>query len=98
MVPSSTQRPPGQSVSLLQRRGPQTVVLAKARLNAYFNEKNKDAAFADYDAVVIITDHDNIDYARIAREARLIVDTRDVMRKFDADRTKVFGLLSSPRA
>ncbi|MBV6404571.1 MAG: isoleucine--tRNA ligase [Flavobacteriales bacterium] len=27
---------------------PQTVVLAKARLNAYFNEKNKDAAFADY--------------------------------------------------
>ncbi len=27
---------------------PQTVVLAKARLNAYFNEKNQDAAFADY--------------------------------------------------
>jgi UDP-N-acetyl-D-glucosamine dehydrogenase len=51
-----------------------------------------DVAFADYDAVVIITDHDNIDYARIAREARLIVDTRDVMRKFDADRSTVFGL------
>lgn len=27
---------------------PQTVVLAKARLNAYFNEKNKDSAFGDY--------------------------------------------------
>ena len=27
---------------------PQTVVLAKARLNAYFNEKNQDASFDDY--------------------------------------------------
>jgi isoleucyl-tRNA synthetase len=27
---------------------PQTVVLAKARLNAYFSEKNKDASFGDY--------------------------------------------------
>ncbi|MBP7514392.1 MAG: isoleucine--tRNA ligase [Flavobacteriales bacterium] len=27
---------------------PQTVVLAKARLNAYFNEKNQDASFEDY--------------------------------------------------
>lgn len=27
---------------------PQTVVLAKARLSAYFNEKNKDGSFSDY--------------------------------------------------
>lgn len=27
---------------------PQTVVLAKSRLNAYFNEKNKDASFEEY--------------------------------------------------
>lgn len=30
------------------------------------------------DAIVIITDHDNIDYAMIARYARLAVDTRNV--------------------
>ncbi|WP_349360310.1 nucleotide sugar dehydrogenase [Stappia sp.] len=34
------------------------------------------AAIAGYDAVVIATDHDAFDYEMIAREAKLIVDTR----------------------
>jgi len=33
------------------------------------------------DAVIIITDHTNIDYKRIARHAKLIIDTRGVYRK-----------------
>jgi len=49
-------------------------------------------SFADYDCVVIVTDHDNFDYPRIAREAQLIVDTRDVMRKHTTDRTNIVGL------
>jgi UDP-N-acetyl-D-glucosamine dehydrogenase len=35
------------------------------------------AAIADFDAVLIVTDHDNIDYARLVEVARLVVDTRN---------------------
>ena len=31
------------------------------------------------DAVLVVTDHDNVDWGLVAREARLVVDTRDVM-------------------
>jgi UDP-N-acetyl-D-glucosamine dehydrogenase len=33
-----------------------------------------------YDAVVIVTDHDDIDYQLLARHSRLIVDTRNAIR------------------
>jgi UDP-N-acetyl-D-glucosamine dehydrogenase len=36
-----------------------------------------DAALAGHDAVLIATDHDVVDYARVARFARLVVDTRN---------------------
>jgi UDP-N-acetyl-D-glucosamine dehydrogenase len=36
--------------------------------------------FGDYDAVVVVTDHSDVDYARMRREAQIIVDTRDVFR------------------
>jgi UDP-N-acetyl-D-glucosamine dehydrogenase len=39
-----------------------------------------DASFADYDAVVIVTDHRNIDYGRMVKEASLIIDTRNATR------------------
>ncbi len=35
----------------------------------------------EQDAVVIVTDHDNVDFGSIADHAQLIVDTRGVMRK-----------------
>jgi len=38
-----------------------------------------------YDAVLIATDHAALDYELIARSARLVVDTRGVMRGFDAE-------------
>jgi UDP-N-acetyl-D-glucosamine dehydrogenase len=36
---------------------------------------------ACYDAILIATDHDSVDYALIHDHARLIVDTRNVMEK-----------------
>ncbi|MBK1696004.1 nucleotide sugar dehydrogenase [Rhodovibrio salinarum] len=36
---------------------------------------------ADYDAVLIATDHDDIDYATIAESAALVIDTRNAMAK-----------------
>jgi UDP-N-acetyl-D-glucosamine dehydrogenase len=35
---------------------------------------------ADADLVIIVTDHSTVDYARVGRVARLVVDTRGVMR------------------
>jgi UDP-N-acetyl-D-glucosamine dehydrogenase len=32
-----------------------------------------------YDAVVVVTDHDAVDYRLIGRHARLIVDTRNAL-------------------
>jgi UDP-N-acetyl-D-glucosamine dehydrogenase len=34
-----------------------------------------------YDAVVIVTDHDGIDYGLLANHSRLIIDTRNVMQR-----------------
>lgn len=50
------------------------------------------ASFADWDAIVIVTDHDAVDYARMAKEAKLIIDTRDVLRRFTTERHNVVGL------
>ena len=35
------------------------------------------AAISAYDAVLIVTDHDDVDYVALAKHARLIVDTRN---------------------
>lgn len=37
-----------------------------------------------YDAVVIVTDHDDVDYALVSKHAKLVVDTRNMMAPFDA--------------
>jgi UDP-N-acetyl-D-glucosamine dehydrogenase len=52
----------------------------------------KTTSFADYDAVVIVTDHTSIDYPRLVKEAKLIVDTRDALRKVPADPAKIVRL------
>ena len=39
------------------------------------------ATIADHDAVLVATDHDDIDYPLIAAHARLIVDTRNVFAR-----------------
>ncbi len=38
-------------------------------------------SIAAYDAAVIITDHDDVDYGLLANHARLLVDTRNVMHR-----------------
>jgi UDP-N-acetyl-D-glucosamine dehydrogenase len=39
------------------------------------------ADFARFDAVLIVTDHDAIDYVELAKHARLVVDTRNACRR-----------------
>lgn len=50
------------------------------------------SSFADYDAVVIVTDHAGLDRERLLREAKLVVDTRDALHGIPGDRSKVYGL------
>ncbi|MBI3200167.1 MAG: nucleotide sugar dehydrogenase [Myxococcales bacterium] len=49
-------------------------------------------SFAAWDCVVIVTDHEKLDRARLLREAKLVVDTRDALRGVEGDRSKVYGL------
>ena len=47
-------------------------------------------AIAGCDAVMVVTDHRNIDYHLIWRSSKLILDTRNALKEFDGD--KVFRL------
>jgi UDP-N-acetyl-D-glucosamine dehydrogenase len=38
-----------------------------------------------YDAIAILTDHAKVDYARVVREAKLVIDTRNATRKVRAE-------------
>jgi UDP-N-acetyl-D-glucosamine dehydrogenase len=42
-----------------------------------------DSLVSESDCVVIVTDHSPVDYARVVRHARLVIDTRNVTRKLD---------------
>jgi UDP-N-acetyl-D-glucosamine dehydrogenase len=48
--------------------------------------------YGRYDAVVIVTDHSDVDYARMLREAKIVVDTRNVLRDVEGDKSKVVRL------
>ena len=56
-----------------------------------------DAALAEADAVVIVTDHKSVDYQRVVRESAIVVDTRNVTAGLDAGRARIVSL-ASPRA
>lgn len=47
------------------------------------------AAFGAYDACLICTDHDGVDYEALVRAARLVVDTRNATGKVVSDRDKI---------
>jgi UDP-N-acetyl-D-glucosamine dehydrogenase len=47
------------------------------------------------DAVVIVTDHKNVDYQRVVDLATLVVDTRNVTSKLEPGRAMVIGLASN---
>ncbi len=38
-----------------------------------------------YDAVVIVTDHSGVDYRAVARDAKIVIDTRNAMKSLRAD-------------
>ena len=50
------------------------------------------------DCVIIVTDHTDVDYAKVARHAPLVVDTRGVLRNVESGNGRVVGLSQSGQA
>ncbi len=48
-----------------------------------------DEVLRQSDVVLVVTDHSSIDYARVVREARLVVDSRNATRKVTDGRDKI---------
>ena len=42
-----------------------------------------------HDCVIIVTDHDAVDYALVGRHARLIIDTRNAMARVDDPKARI---------
>jgi UDP-N-acetyl-D-glucosamine dehydrogenase len=59
-------------------------------LNLRYGIKWDLQAIGAYEAVLIATDHDGVDYEAIAQQARLIVDTRNTFAKVRTDRSHIF--------
>ena len=78
-------------IELLQREGavvsyndPYIAFVGKGRK---YNLQMQNTALdnlSQYDCVLIVTDHSGYDYARIVRECKLVVDTRNATRGMDA--------------
>ena len=79
-------------LELLERRGaladfhdPHVAVIPPTREHATFEGRRSvnlaPEVIASYDAVLIATDHDAVDYALLAAEANLIVDTRNAIAR-----------------
>jgi UDP-N-acetyl-D-glucosamine dehydrogenase len=75
-------------MELLERRGakvdyhdPHIPVIPKTREHASLAGRKSralsPASVADYDAVLIATDHDDVDYGMMVKHARLVIDTRN---------------------
>lgn len=73
---------------LLQRRGGQVSYsdphVPEVRLDGLVLRALPEEAAAAADCVVIVTDHSAFDYRKLVERARLIVDTRNALKRFDS--------------
>ena len=51
-----------------------------------------EGSLKDNDCVVIVTDHTSIDYELVARNANLILDTRNALRDITRNRDRIINL------
>jgi UDP-N-acetyl-D-glucosamine dehydrogenase len=95
---ADTRESPGIAVlTLLQRRGarvaycdPHVPRLSTPQVN--LEGVAAERTFADWDAVVVVTDHSALDRERLLREAPLIVDARGALAGLSSDCRHVYGL------
>jgi len=97
-VDDTRESPSLRVISLLQERGAQVEYHDPfvSRLPAEHGLKQEMRSvplspdqLASYDAVLILTDHSNVDYAQVVQSARQVVDTRNATKKVTRGREKI---------
>ena len=56
---------------------------------SFYSVELNDETIADADLVIIATDHSNVDYLNIVKQAQAVLDTRGVTRKLTCSREKI---------
>jgi UDP-N-acetyl-D-glucosamine dehydrogenase len=84
-------------LKLLERRGATVGVLdvhvPTERLSRHgFETLENDAELAGWDLAVVLTDHDDVDYAQVAAQVDLVFDTRGVYRRQGIEADNVVSL------
>jgi UDP-N-acetyl-D-glucosamine dehydrogenase len=76
-------------IHLLQRRGAEVSYsdpfVPVIRLEGHNLEAQPVSAVADADCVIVVTDHTTFDYPAIVQQSKLIVDTRNALKKCSSD-------------
>lgn len=113
-VDDTRHAPTRRVIALLREKGIQHIQYSDPHVSAFEVEvpgqeplamesvELTEEALQDHHVTVILTDHDAFPYERIARHARLVVDTRNALGHVPHDREKVLLLgggrsLSAPR-
>lgn len=80
-------------IELLRKRGAEVFYndpyFARVGQGRHYDLNMENTPLGDlgqYDAVLIVTDHSDYDYARIVRESKLVVDTRNATRGIESDK------------
>ena len=99
-IDDTRESPAFRIMDLLEKRGatvsfhdPMVAEIPRSRDHAEFAGRRSvpltKAALSKFDAAIICTDHDNVDYRRLIDWSRLIVDTRNVCAKHGLKGTNV---------
>ena len=99
-IDDTRESPAFRIMELLEKRGatvsfhdPMVAEIPRSRDHAEFAGRRSvpltKAALSKFDAAIICTDHDNVDYRRLIDWSRLIVDTRNVCAKHGLKGTNV---------
>jgi UDP-N-acetyl-D-glucosamine dehydrogenase len=79
--------------ALVDYHDPHVPVIPETREHAKLQDRKSielnAATLAEYDAVVIATDHDAVDYETVVEEARLVIDTRNACARVVANTANV---------
>jgi UDP-N-acetyl-D-glucosamine dehydrogenase len=96
-IDDSRESPSAEIIELLRDRGAEVTYhdphiptypsMRKYRIDLKSVPLNQETLTAS-DCVLILTDHDAVDYGALAQHAKLVVDTRNAMARVPADKTR----------
>ncbi|MDF3068214.1 MAG: UDP-glucose dehydrogenase [Polyangiaceae bacterium] len=84
-------------IELLEKRGAEVAymdpyVRSLEEEGLHLQAVDPKTKFSQYDLVIIVTDHSDLEKERLMAEASLVLDTRDALRGVSGERKHVYGL------